>query len=104
MAHPVLDVEHLISISQPTGRPNFTRVRLPGLCVWFSYRTPVAFAVGEAEWHTVVARNLWGPTTGKHLNEIDGGSAEAKAARLPWDEFADAYRVAVSAAFRMLAE
>jgi hypothetical protein len=104
MTHPVLDVEHLISISQPTGRPNFTRVRLPGLTVWFSYQTPVAFAVGEGEWRVTATRNLWGPTTGKHLNEIDGGSKEAQAARLPWDEFAAAYRAAVSAAFLMLAE
>jgi hypothetical protein len=39
-----------------------------GLLVWFSYRTPVAFALhGEK----VVRRNEWGPTTGKHLNAIE---------------------------------
>lgn len=38
---------------------------------WYSYQTLVAF------YHPirgrVVHRNDWGPTTGKHLNAIDGG-------------------------------
>jgi hypothetical protein len=41
-----------------------------GLEVWYSYKTPVAFR------HTKglkVRKNAWGPTTGKHLNAIDGG-------------------------------
>ena len=47
--------------------------------VWFSYRTVVAYQTrtGSA---IVVRRNDWGPTTGKHLNAIDGGE---KANRIP---------------------
>jgi len=52
------------------------------LRVWFSYQTPVAFAVGNAD--PIVRRNGWGPTTGKHLNAIDGGN---KKTRLPGDAF-----------------
>lgn len=48
-------------------RPNFTRVDLPSLTVWFSYRTPIAFS----HHGTITAReNDWGPTTGKHLNAV----------------------------------
>lgn len=44
--------------------------------VWFSYSTPVAFYV---EGHTrVVRQNDWGPTTGKHLNWIDGGDKQSR--------------------------
>jgi hypothetical protein len=52
------------------------------LTVWFSYRTPVAFQKGHAD--RVVRRNEWGPTTGKHLNAIDGGN---KADRVDGDTF-----------------
>jgi len=39
--------------------------------IWYSYSTAVAFHVdGHAR---VVHENDWGPTTGKHLNWIDGG-------------------------------
>jgi hypothetical protein len=53
-----------------------------GNSFWFSYKTLVAFrsnATGR-----VVRQNEWGPTTGKHLNWIDGGN---KADRLPENEF-----------------
>ena len=47
--------------------PNFTRVDLPSLTIWFSYRTPIAFSHEG----TITAReNDWGPTTGKHLNIV----------------------------------
>lgn len=53
--------------------------------VWFSYKTPVAFKpLGGS---LTVRRNEWGPTTGKHLNAIDGGSREARKARVGGDEF-----------------
>lgn len=42
-----------------------------GLRVWFSYKTPVAFSRDYAT--PVVRENVWGPTTGKHLNAIDDG-------------------------------
>ena len=52
--------------------------------VWFSYKTPVAFSANGRQ---TVRENTWGPTTGKHLNWIDGGSKEAKARRVPGSEF-----------------
>lgn len=52
------------------------RVDMPGLTVWFSYRTPVAFQ--KAGRLRVVRCNSWGPTTGKHLNWIDGGGSKVK--------------------------
>jgi hypothetical protein len=53
-----------------------------GLRVWFSYSTPIAFSTpGHGR---VVRQNDWGPTTGKHLNMIDGGD---KKNRLDSEEF-----------------
>lgn len=52
-----------------------------GGLIWFSYKTPVAFAKNG---NRVVRENLWGPTTGKHLNWIDGGD---KAARVSSADF-----------------
>jgi hypothetical protein len=51
------------------------RVTLPNLTVWFSYQTPVAF---ETDGKRVVRHNSWGPTTGKHLNAIDGGNHKGR--------------------------
>jgi hypothetical protein len=42
---------------------------------WFSYRTLVAFDIPGGK---VVHQNDWGPTTGKHLNAIDGGDKKAR--------------------------
>ena len=64
---------------------NFTVVEVGDVRVWFSYETPIAFRkVGEP---LVVCENIWGPTTGKHLNRVDGGDKEAKAHRVSSDEF-----------------
>ena len=38
---------------------------------YFSYRTLVAFRGPQG---LIVRENVWGPTTGKHLNWIDGGA------------------------------
>ena len=59
------------------------RFSVNGSVYYFSYQTLVAFrrhSVG-----LVVRENTWGPTTGKHLNWIDGGSN--KAARLTEEQF-----------------
>lgn len=55
-----------------------------GFDFYFSYRTLVAVRVPG---HTIIRENVWGPTTGKHLNAIDGGSATAKRARLTKADF-----------------
>jgi len=54
----------------------------PGLDVYFSYQTPVAFRTRTQP--LLVRQNDWGPTTGKHLNWIDGG---CKRGRIHGDEF-----------------
>lgn len=51
---------------------NSLRVDVGPLAVWFSYKTPVAFHLDGH--NRVVRKNQWGPTTGKHLNWIDGGN------------------------------
>lgn len=49
--------------------------------VWYSYQTPVAFAVPGVG--CVVSQNVWSNTTGRHLNEIEPD----KKARVPHGEF-----------------
>ena len=75
-----------ISIDHPTDRPNFSIVTLGTRRVAFSYETPIGFKTMiprlTNRWTTRV--NDWGPTTGKHLNELDFGR---KADRLDSDEF-----------------
>ena len=63
-------------------QPNFTKLSVGDLWIWFSYTTPVAYRVlGEKR---VVRVNDWSNTTGKHLNEIDNGD---KQSRIPGAEF-----------------
>lgn len=76
-----------VSITTGTRRsgsddPQFRIVEIGPIKIWFSYDTPVAFRIGNGE--TVVRSNAWGPTTGRHLNAIDGGDRES---RIPGDEF-----------------
>lgn len=42
-----------------------------GYTLWYSYKTLVAFRAPNHP--LVVSENVWTPTTGKHLNMIDGG-------------------------------
>lgn len=58
---------------------------LGGARVWFSYQTPVAFQ--RAGGPIIVRENAWGPTTGKHLNAIDGGDRQARKDRLGGEAF-----------------
>lgn len=62
------------------------------LTVWFSYKTPVAFRKGSGP--RVVRENSWGPTTGKHLNAIDGGD---KKSRVSGEEFERLFDEAMNA-------
>jgi hypothetical protein len=57
-------------------------VRVGSMTLCFSYNTVVAFSDGFGG--LKVSQNNWGPTTGKHLNWIDGGD---KSSRLPREEF-----------------
>jgi len=68
--------------------PNFTKVWVQGSgWIAFSYKTIIAFAQGG---RVVVRQNDWKTTTGKHLNAIDGGSSDAKKARLSSRDFENA--------------
>lgn len=79
------------SISQDMNG-KLTHVEVGGVAVWFSYSTPVAI---RRDGHDLIVReNVWGTTTGKHLNAIDGGhsrTAEGRAivaARVSGERFA----------------
>lgn len=56
---------------------------------WFSYKTLVAFY--HPTRGRIVRQNDWGPTTGKHLNAIDGGN---KKGCVTAEEFGKLYREA----------
>lgn len=68
----------------PSGK-NAICVQTGLIMVWFSYTTPIAFR--HSNQLVTVRENDWGPTTGRHLNAIDGGSTEAKAARVSAERF-----------------
>ncbi len=57
--------------------------------VYFSYKTPVAFSTPQSGLR--VRKNTWGPTTGKHLNAIDGGN---KSKRIDGERFESELAVA----------
>jgi len=67
-----------------TKTGNSTTVHTNNATLYYSYSTVIAF---RANGELVVRENDWSVTTGKHLNAIDGGSNQAKAARLPSAEF-----------------
>ena len=64
---------------------NTIAVVVGGVTIYFSYETPVAFMAPGIK--LVVRENDWGPTTGKHLNWIDGGSPDRKAERVGGERF-----------------
>lgn len=68
------------------------RVVMGRVTVWFSYQTPVAFQIGGNA--RVVRANDWGPTTGKHLNAIDGGN---RGERVSGEEFERLWKEQVEA-------
>jgi len=49
---------------------NAKLIKLNGMSFYFSYETLVAVHTGK---ELKVVENSWGPTTGRHLNKIDGG-------------------------------
>jgi hypothetical protein len=74
--------------------PAAKEVRLGRLSLWFSYETLVAFQVDG--FPRVVRENVWGPTTGKHLNAIDGGDHSG---RVCAEEFTRLYNATVGRLF-----
>lgn len=61
------------------------RVDVGSLSIWFSYQTPVAFRAPDTT--TIVRKNEWGPTTGKHLKWIDGETSKTEKTRVTGEEF-----------------
>ena len=64
------------------------RIDVGSLTLWFSYDTVVAFAApnGNSSFRNVnVSENCWGPTTGKHLNTIDGGNKRSRIKRADFE-------------------
>ena len=57
-----------------TQGSNFANVTVGKLELAFSYKTVIGFASG-ARW--VISENLWGPTTGKHINALPSGSLKS---------------------------
>lgn len=64
--------------------PNFTRLDIGTVTIWYSYQTTIAFM---ADGKKTVRVNSWSSTTGKHLNAVDFGTKDAKAARVSGEEF-----------------
>ena len=69
-----------VKLWRPTDRNTqligvkLTRAYRNWLELYFSYDTIVAFQ--ESGHEITVAHNVWSSTTGRHLNEIDGGEKE----------------------------
>lgn len=70
--------------------PNFRTVTMHNprtaqvLKIWWSYRTVVGFAHSGKRF---VRENEWGPTTGRHINEIASVGGLTKADRIPGERF-----------------
>ena len=69
-----------VSIDHPTTRANYSVVTVNDLTLHFSYSTVIGFH--HPSTGTIASENVWGPTTGKHLNYFAD-----KSQRLPRDEF-----------------
>ena len=67
--------------SYKSKNPNDIVVSIGELDIYFSYTTPVAFRSPEGGLTCRV--NVWGPTTGKHLNAIEPD----KSKRVPSEHF-----------------
>jgi hypothetical protein len=65
-------------------KPNFTKLTLGPLTLWFSYAAPISFFIDDTFCTRV---NDWSGTTGRHLTACDGGTPEARAARVPGPVF-----------------
>ena len=70
-----------INIDHPTNKPNFSIVRVGTLGIAFSYQTPIGYTRRN---HWITRVNDWGPTTGKHLKELDFGRKDE---RIPGEQF-----------------
>ncbi|MHC1625204.1 MAG: hypothetical protein ACXQS2_04330 [Methermicoccaceae archaeon] len=73
---------------------NTLYVKVGNLTLYFSYDTVVAFK--HPDYGFVVCENVFSPTTGKHLNWLDGGD---KKGRVPYDKFKELLNEAMEKTF-----
>jgi hypothetical protein len=64
-----------MSVRLVKSENNFAIVCLNSIEIYFSYETPIGF---RSQGRLYVCENCWGPTTGKHLNAIDGGNKNGR--------------------------
>ena len=64
---------------------NTHQLNTSSFTIWFSYETPIAFNHPNVGF--IIRENSWGPTTGKHLNNIDSNKEE----RIASQEFEDIF-------------
>ena len=64
--------------------PNRTTVTLGRLTIWFSYRTPIAFRIGDTP--AVISENIWSRTTAQHIEAA--ADACGICTRVDFDTFA----------------
>ena len=62
---------------------NAIRVDIGNITFYFSYQTCVAIHTYEHGLN--VHENVWGPTTGKHLNWIDDGDKKSRLSSIEFD-------------------
>lgn len=69
-----------------SAKNNAKMIKLNGMTFYFSYETLVAVHTGK---ELKIVQNQWGPTTGKHLNCIDGGDKANRMEKQQFDEFVE---------------
>ena len=62
-----------------SSRSNAKVISDNGCDIYFSYETPIAVSI-NGKLH--ISENIWGPTTGKHLNAIN----DDKKIRIPYED------------------
>lgn len=64
----IAEVDTYANYADPNYGVNTIHVTIGKLELFFSYKTVIAFRTPETG--LVLSKNIWGPTTGKHLNLI----------------------------------
>jgi hypothetical protein len=65
-------------------------LKVNGMSFYFSYETLVAVNTGT---ELKVIQNNWGPTTGHHLNSIDGGKKESRLTKEDFQKFVEKIKI-----------
>ena len=76
------------------GQSNNTQVILPGLTLYFSYSTVIAFYTPDTG--RIVSENIWSTTTGKHINNLKNGATRIKVNRAEFENMLSKISVTVN--------